>query len=296
LRLMNLRLDIALRDITGKSGQAIIRAILAGERDAFRLAALADYRVKSKQEAIAQSLQGTWREEHLFALRQHFALYEFLQSQIAECDAAIESWLEQRIRQQEQDSGQARLAYGGIRKRVTKNQLGLDLQTLSYQLTEGVDLSAIDGVNTGTILTLLAEVGTELSQFPSARHFASWLRLAPNRKVSGGKVLSHRTPPHKNRLADAFKHAANAIGNMKKGALAAFFQRIAYKKGRLAAVTATARKLAVIVWQMLTKKQVFTYLGQTAYQAKVRGQQVKHLQRKIKKLGIRPEELFFASP
>ncbi len=168
------------------------------------------------------------------------------------------------------------------------------MQKLSYQLTGGIDLSSIEGVGNGALITILSEIGTDLSVFPSAKHFSSWLRLSPNNKVSGGKLISNRTMKGRNRLAIALRQAANTIGNIvNKGSLHQFFKRIAYKKGKLAAITATARKLAVIIYNMITKKEAYILVDQTDYLNKVRMTQLRYMQKKIDQLKVAPEELTF---
>ncbi len=136
----------------------------------------------------------------------------------------------------------------------------------------------------------------DLSKFPTAKHFASWLALSPNNKISGGKVLSSHVAHHNNKLAQALRRAANAIGNMKTGKLNQFFRRIAFKHGRMPAITATARKLAVILWNMLTKKEPYKYEETEAYNDRLRKQQLKNIQRKIRTLNIQENELKFAMP
>ncbi len=155
----------------------------------------------------------------------------------------------------------------------------------------GVDLSEIDGVGRSTLLTLVAELGDNFDQFKSSAAFASWTALAPNNKVSGGKVISRYTPKQSNPVANALKKAANVIGNLKSGALNQFFKRIAYKKGRVHAITATARKLAVIIWNMVTKKEAFNYLPDQIYSEKIRAHKVKHIRRQLKLHNIAIEEL-----
>jgi len=296
LRLTNIRLDIALRDVTGVSGKAMIEAILKGERNPETLAALAHFNVRKSKEEIVQALTGSWREEYLFELKQSYEVYTYFHQKITECDQEIEKILTSKIEDNERQDGEARLEYRGKAKKKNKNDPKIDLQKLSFQLAGGIDLSCIEGVSRSTLMCILSETGIDLSSFPSANHFAGWLRLVPNNKISGGKVLSRRTNKGKNRLADALRHVANIIGNsVKKGSLHQFFKRIAYKKGKLVAITATARKLAVIIWNMLTKKQNYKPLDQTDYLDKIRTSQVKNLQKKINQLKIMPQELSFAT-
>lgn len=295
LRRTNIRLDVAIRDVTGKSGQDIINAILSGERDPKALAALANYRVKKTKEEIAEALTGDWRDEYIFELKQCYDIYWFLHTQINECDKKIEQLLNEKIDEKEREFGEQRPEYNGNLKKQNKNTPNINIQKLSFQLTGGIDLSAIDGVGPNTILTLLSETGIDLSAFPSAKHFSSWLHLSPNNKISGGKMLSSKTVNGKNRLAQALRQAANAIGvNLKEGALHNFFKRIAFKKGHLHAITATARKLAVIIWNMLTHQTEYQPMLQEDYLKKVRESQLKRVQLKIKQLHIQADELSFA--
>lgn len=295
LRLTNIRLDVAVSDVTGKTGTLIIEAILDGQRDPNELASLACGRIRKSQEEIAEALTGDWREEYLFELKQSYEIYQYLHRKVEECDRQIESLLLQWIQEQEKQSGEQRLEYSGKSKKVNKNDPRIDLQTFFYQLSGGIDISSIDGMGRNALLTIVSETGLNMSAFPSAKHFCSWLRLAPNNKITGKKVISSRTNQGRNRLAEALRHAANSIGNMKEGALQHFFKRIAYRKSRLAAITATARKLAVIIWHMLTYKQNYIPEDQNAYLNKIRITQLKNIQRKVKQLNVKPEELHFVT-
>ena len=169
---------------------------------------------------------------------------------------------------------------------------------MAYKYFGGIDLMAIEGVSHSTVLTIISEVGPEgFSKFPTANHFTSWLRLAPNNKISGGKILSNRTPKGSNRLKIALRQAANAIGNLKDTPLSDFFRRIAFRKGRQAAVSATARKLAVIIWNMVTKK--LPYLQEKEYlflDQKRKLKLVKRIRKEIVKFDIKPEDVGLATP
>jgi transposase len=256
LRAMNLRLEVALRDITGKSGRAIIEAILAGERSPMDLAALADYRVKKTKEEIADSLEGNWNEAYLFILKQHYR--EFIQNleMIDQCENQISNIMKKHLASSEIDPAQTVKHMKANKK--NKNTPKIDLQTYSFQYFGGVDLFAIEGVNQNTVLSLISEVGTDITKFHTAKAFANWLHLCPNEKITGGKVISNHVKRGTNFLSQALKSAANAIGNMKTNShLSRFFHKIAYKNGRKEAITATAHKLAVIIYNMLTKYQPY---------------------------------------
>ena len=297
LRLINIRLDVVLRDVMGRSGKDIIDAILKGERNAKVLASLVQPGVKASRAEIESALSGDWREEYIFELRQCYELYEYYHKKIDGCDEQIQQQLQAEIvRKQKQEGLPVVEEERKIKKKkARKNEARINLQRLSVELTGGVDISTIEGVGLGTILCLLSEVGIDLKSFPQAKQFASWLRLSPDLKITGGKVISGKTKKGKNRLAHALMYAANAIGNMKTGGpLVHFFKRIEKKKQRSIAIVATARKLAVILWNMLVKKQPYKAEPPIEYLNKIRLNQVKHIQRKIRQLNIHENELIFA--
>ena len=190
-------------------------------------------------------------------------MYLNFQSKIKECDVEIEKMLNEQINID--DNKKQHYIDKKVHKRVNKNTpKNIDINLLSYQYFEGVDLLAIEGVSYSTVLTLISEVGTGIHKFQSAKQFTSWLRLSPNNKISGGKVLSNRIPKGSNRLKIALRNAANSIGNLKDTALSNFFKRIAFRKGRVSAISATARKLAIIIWNMIVKR--VPYKPETEYQ------------------------------
>mgnify|MGYP000871495362 CR=1 FL=1 len=295
MRQMNIRLDIAISDVTGQSGKAIVQAIIAGKTDAKYLASLANYKIQKSKEELERALTGIWKAEYVMELKHSFELYEFYHQKVAECDAAIEVLLEKQIEDNEKKDGEQRPKMERTeRKKQNKNRPKMDIERLAFQLTGGIDLSKIDGVSGQTLLSIISEVGTEVDKFPTAKQFASWLRLAPNNRKTGGKVMSSHTPKRKNRLSLALQRAANVIGNnLKEGALHQFFVRIKIKKGYMEAVVATARKLAVIIWNMLSKKEQYQPTEDAAYTEKLKAQTIKNMQRKLKRLNISPEELVF---
>lgn len=255
LRLLNLRLDVVVNDICGLTGLSIIQAICNGETNPEKLAALRNGNCRKSEAEIAKALQTNGRKDYLFALKQELEMYHHLQTKIAACDKEIEKMLNEQINKD--DDKRQHYIDKKIHKRINKNTpKNIDLNLMSYQLFEGVDLLAIEGVSHSTILTLISEVGLEgIRKFPTAKQFSSWLRLSPNNKISGGKVLSNKIPKGSNRLKIALRNAANAIGNLKDSTpLSDFFKRINFRKGRTSAISATARKLAVIIWNMVTKK------------------------------------------
>ncbi len=297
LRLVNIRLDAVLRDVMGKSGKDIIEAILKGERNVKALASLVQPGVKASKAEIESALSGDWREEYIFELRQCYELYRYYHKKIDECDERIQHLLLEEIARKQKEEGLP-LVEENIKikkKKARKNEPNINLQRMSAELSGGIDISAIEGVGLGTILCLISEVGIDLKSFPTAKQFASWLRVSPDLKITGGKVISGKTKKGKNRLAHALMYAANAIGNMKIGGpLVHFFKRIERRKQRSIAIVATARKLAVILWNMLVKKQPYNTEPPTEYLNKIRLNQVKHIQRKIRQLDILENELTFA--
>ena len=179
------------------------------------------------------------------------------------------------------------------KKRRQKNAPPFPIETYAYQLSDGVDLLEIEGVSFHFLLTLLSEVGLDLSKFPSAKHFVSWLSLCPDKKVSGGKVLSSKTRKNKGRLRQAFRQAAIGVSKIKDNPLAHFYWRMASRNDKGTAITATARKLAIIVYNMIEKKQAYRPRQLEEYQQKVRTQKIKQIQRTIQKLEVQEHELAF---
>ncbi len=290
LRLLNLRLDIVVRDISGLTGMKIIRAIISGESDPMKLASLRHYNCKKSEEEIAKALVSNGRSDYLYCLEQEVRLFDYLSEDITKIDEEISKEISNYIESMPEvvDDLPSEKKY----KRLNKNSIkSIDLNIASYQYFGGVDLLEIPGVSYSTVLTLMSEIGPKgLSEFPSSKHFTSWLRLAPNNKVSGGRVMSSKVQKGSNRLKVALRNAAFSISKLKDSPLNKFYIKIAFKKGGRKAITATARKLAVIIWNMITKK--------VAYQAKEKyifldqkRKQLAELRRKMIKLGLDPNAL-----
>lgn len=296
LKWLNFRLDIVVRDVTGLTGIKIIDAICNGDLDPISLAKHRHYNCRKSEAEISKALVSNGRKDYLFGLKQEYSRYKFYASLIEECDSEIVTFLQKFIDSKEEvvDDLPIEKPY----KRQNKNGIkGIDLNIISYQYFDGVDLLAIPGVSHGTVLTFMSEIGPEgLTKFPTAKHFASWLRLAPNNKISGGKILSNHIPKGSNRLKIALRNAANAVGNLKDSDLGKFFQKIAFRKGRQAAITATARKLAVILWNMITKKEAYQPKNEYVFLDEKR-RAIAQLRKKISKFGINPNELgLFSRP
>ncbi|MBP6620651.1 MAG: IS110 family transposase [Leadbetterella sp.] len=293
LRLLNLRLDVVVNDICGLTGLAIIEAICKGETKPQKLAELRHGNCRKSETEIARALETNGRMDYLFALQQELDMYKIIQTKITACDTEIEKMLSKIINQD--DNKRQHYIDKKSHKRVNKNTpKNIDLNIVGYQYFEGVDLLEIEGFSHGTILHLISEVGLEgIKRFQTAKQFASWLRLAPNNKKTGGKIISSKVPKGSNRLKIALRNAANAIGNLKDSTpLRDFFQRISFKKGRVSAISATARKLAVIVWNMVTKGT--RYINPEGYlflDQKRKLGLVKRIQKQIDKFGLTNAEL-----
>lgn len=295
LKLLNFRLDVVVKDVCGLTGLAIIEDICKGQLDPYELAKHRHYNCRKSEDEIAKALKGNNRKDYLFGLKQEFESYQFFQKKIADCDKQIEHFMKTQINA---DPVKKKLkTEAKAHKRVNKNAPKMDLNQLAFKYFGGIDLMAIEGVSHSTILSLISEVGPDgFDKFPTAKHFTSWLRLAPNNKISGGKILSNRVPKGSNRLKIALRQAANAIGNLKDTHLSDFFRRVAFRKGRQAAVSATARKLAVILWNMLSKK--LPYQPPTDYlflDQKRKLGLVKRMKKQIEKFEITHDELGFVS-
>ena len=279
---MNLKLHTVLTDLTGQTGLKIVRGILDGERDPERLAAYRDYHCHASHSEIMAALTGNYRTEHLFALRQNFAAYQFLLKQIAECDGEIERLLTSLAAQQPPPSAPLPAARG---KRASKHQPQFDIRGPLHRLTGGTDLSQIDSIGPQAALHLIGEIGTDMTRWPTEKHFTSWLALAPNNKVSGGRLLSSRTPPSANRAAVILRRCAMSLTKTST-ALGAFYRRLAMRVGKAKALTATARKLAVLVYRVLSGKLDYHDPGADAYHQLHRIRQLKSLRKRAKVFGF----------
>ena len=248
LTLMNVQLTNAISDVAGVTGQKIIRAIVAGERDPEELASYRDARIKASSEEIQASLQGNWRTEHLFALRVALATFDFCAQQLQQCEQEIERAMQALQKYSgEPDKGKKRSR--------AKNAPKFDVREHLFKMC-GVDLTRINGIDVSTAMTIISEVGTDMSRFPSDKQFASWLGLCPGTYISGGKSLGSATKHSANRATQAFKQAAAAL-RTSQSALGAYFRRLCGRMDKAKAVTAAAHKLARLVYAMLTKGQEY---------------------------------------
>jgi transposase len=294
LKLLNFRLDVVVKDVCGLTGLKIIEDICKGNLDPQSLAEHRHYNCRRPKEEIARALHGNNRSDYLFGLQQELETYKFFQKKIADCDKKIEHIIKQELK--EHPERRKMKTTEKPHKRINKNAPQIkDLNQMAFRYFDGVDLFAIEGLSHSTILTIMSEIGPEgFYKFGTSKHFTSWLRLAPNNKISGGKILSNRVPKGSNRLKIALRQAANSIGNLKGTHLSDFFRRVAYRKGRHSAVSATARKLAVIIWNMVTKKieyqppQQYLFLDQ-----KRKLGLVNRIKKQIDRFELKPEDLGF---
>ncbi|MFA5300069.1 MAG: IS110 family transposase [Lutibacter sp.] len=292
LRLLNFRLDVVVKDVCGLTGLSIISDICRGNLDSDKLAEHRHYNCRKSKEEIAKALKGNNREDFLFGLKQEYESYLFYHKQIENCDKQITTFIKTQINTNPEKKKLK--TNSKTYKRINKNTIKqLDLNQASYQYFGGIDLMRIEGLSHSTVLTIMSEIGQDgFTKFETAKQFTSWLRLAPNNKISGGKILSNRIPKGSNRLKIALRQAANAIGNLKDTHLSDFFKRVAYRKGRQSAVSATARKLGVIIWHMITKK--VQYQPPTDYlflDQKRKLKLVSRMKKNIAKFAITNEEL-----
>jgi hypothetical protein len=280
---MNLHLHHVISDVTGVTGMRILRAIVAGERDPHILAQYRDYRIKSSPETIAKALEGDYRSEHLFTLTQSLALYDFTQQQIADCDQEIErvlSTFETLV-----DPATYPLPPPTTTHRQPqRNEPAFDLRTHLYRIT-GVDLTQVPGLQAPTIHVILAEVGLNMHKWPTDKHFASWLGLCPDNQISGGKVLATGSRRVQNRASRALRMAAQSL-RTSPSYLGAFFRRMRSKLGPAKATTATAHKLAKIIYHMLKEHTPYRERSANDYLHKEQERKLQQLRKQAKSLGF----------
>jgi transposase len=277
---MNLQLHHVVSDVTGATGLRIIRALVAGERDPDQLAGYRDPRCHAPLETIRQALVGNDREEHVFALAQALELYDAYQAKVAACDARIEAVLGRLQDAAAKPAGKLPSALPAIRH---ANTPAFDVRA-ALQAVLGIDLTRIHGIGPYLALKLVGECGTDLSAWPSAKHFTSWLCLAPSNKISGGKVLSARTRRSGSRAAALLRLAAVTVGRTPT-ALGAFYRRLSARIGKAKAVTATARKIAVLFYNAVRHGMDYADPGAAYYEERYRQRVLINLQRRAKALG-----------
>jgi transposase len=291
LELMNIQLHKVLSDTVGVTGLLIIRSLVAGERDPEKLAQYRQKNVKHSEETFIKALTGNYQSEHLFGLKQSLEFYDFIQQQLHACDTELEKYLVTLEDKSPPSSGagtppgsepEACPKRGKLRP--SKNEPKFDLHAALVRIS-GVDLTEIDGINSETFATVISECGTDLKRFfPTEKHFCSWLGLSPNNQITGGKVRSRRTRKVQNRVANALRIAAQSLHH-SQSALGAFYRRMVARLGAPKAITATAHKLARLVWRLLTYGQAYVDIGQGAYEKQMQERAFKALSKRAATLG-----------
>ena len=295
LTTMNVQLANAISDVSGVTGLAIIRAIVGGERNPRKLAQLRDRRIQASEEEIARSLEGNWREDVLFELAQVLEGYDFQQKQIAQCDEQLKKYMGEQPTREVGEKMEAAAEAGGEgpkkrgrkktgQRKPRKNQPAFNLEA-ELKRVMGVDLTRIDGVKVMTVQTIYAELGADLSAFPTERHFASWLLLAPKRDVSGGKVIKHVIFKGSSRVANSLKMAAQSLKE-SDSYLGARYRSLRGRLGGERAVKAMARYLACLIYRMMTKGEAYVDRGAAYFEQKRQDRDMLFLQRKAKSLGL----------
>jgi len=281
---MNVQLSQALSDVTGETGLRIIRAMVAGERDPGTLASYRDRNCKKSVEEIGKALTGTWREEHLFIIRQSLELYDFYTQKVEACDAEIDrmyaltrpDWGVEEVKPLPQKK----------RNSHSKNAPANQAQIRQHlQRISGVDLSVVDGFGVSLAQTVIMEVGTDMSKFPSEKHFCSWLGLAPKHEISGAKVLKNRTMKTKNRAGQAFRMAAQSV-KRADCIFGSLYRRLKSRLDKAQATVATAHAIARVVYRMLKYKVEYEQVNVEAYEQKYKDQQIKYMRKKAAQFGF----------
>jgi hypothetical protein len=276
------QLSNVLSDLSGMSGMKIIGAILEGERDPWKLATFVEPEVKAKPEDIAKSLEGNWRAELLFVLRQHVELYRIYQEKITDCDLQLRNHLVSlgsKVDLKTQPIGDRPKG-----KKKSKNAPAFDLRTELYRIT-GIDWTQINGIDVLTAQTVIAEAGADLSAFRTEKQFASWLGLTPTNEQSGARILKRRTRKVVNRASMAFRNAALTLLR-SQSYLGAQYRRLRTRLGAPKAITAMARKLACLFYRLIKHGQPYVDKGNEYYEVKYREQQIRSLLKRAQKLGL----------
>lgn len=277
---MNVQIHHVISDITGLTGMRIIRAIVEGNRDPKQLAAMRDVRTKATEETIAKALEGDYRVEHVFALKQSLELFDSYQKQIQDCDQQIAAHLGTL----ETKANPAELKAPRREKKKKRNQAAFNIREEAFRIS-GADLTQIDGISESAALALIAEIGVDMSPWKTEKQFASWLALCPNNKISGGKILKRSTRKTANRARDLLRLCAQSLMN-SKSALGAYCRRICGRLGQPKGIVATAHKLALRIYRLIAFGRDYVDIGQHAYEEQYKQRALKHLARKAKEFGM----------
>jgi transposase len=291
---MNIKIHTVISDITGVTGRAIIEAIINGEREANNFLPLIDRRIQASQEEIVKSLQGNWRSECVFLIKQCYTQYQQLQQHINDCEKEAEIILQQMdavqnegiietVQTEPRDESQIKTDKGKKKKKKNKNAPRYNVRQYLQQI-HGVDVMDIFGISEISALEILSETGTDLSKWPTGPHFVSWLNFCPNNKITGGKLVSSKLMKKKpNNAAQAFRAAANGLKNSDNW-LGDYFRRMRAKGGQKFAINATARKLALIYYKMVRVKESFNPVDMKAYKEKQTKAKIAFLEKKLAQL------------
>jgi transposase len=280
---MNLQLPLVVSDITGVTGLRILRAIVAGQRDPQHLAEHRDHRCRASKTEIVAALTGHYRAEHLFVLQQNLELFDMCQLQMVACDRAIDAHVHTLTASLVIPT--APLPEPRVTKKPRDNEPRFEIRTPLHHLTGGIDLTQLDGIAPYTALKLISEIGTDMRRWATEKHFTSWLTLAPKNKISGGRLLSSRTQPSANRAAAILRMAVMSLSRTQT-ALGASYRRLAARIGKPQAITATARKLAILVYRALTGELVYRDPGSDAYDLQQRTRTLRRLRQRAATLGF----------
>lgn len=285
---MNIKVHTAISDITGKTGTAILEAIFRGEREAKNFLPFVDRRIKASEETIEKSLQGKWRSDQLFLLEQNYRCYQFFRGEIIRLDKEIELALQNYAAYQNDGEipkvNELQPEEQGKKKskRKAKNDPNIDTRTYVESIL-GTDVMAIYGIGAIGALEILAETGTDMSKWATAKHFSSWLNLVPNNKISGGKLLSSKLRKGSGAAGQAFRKAANGIQTSHNW-LGDYFRRMRAKGGQKYAIVATAKKISAIYYEMVKNKKPFIPLEMSDYQRRLKEDKIAYMKRKIQVL------------
>jgi len=281
---MNLQRHNVISDVTGLTGMAILREIANGETDPATLSRHRDRRCKASQEEIAASLTGSYREEHLVVLRQTLEIYDFDGAKIESCDAEIEVRLRTLEARCQPPAKPLPVPRSNCKKKLRDNAPWFEIQSPLFQLTGGVDVTELPGIGPHGALELISEIGLDMHRWPTEKHFAAWLTLAPQDEISGGKLLGSRTQPSANRAAKTFRMAAMTLGRSDP-TLGAFYRRLAIRLGKAKAIAATARKLALLFYRMLKHKLSYVETSAVESDERQRHRILRSLGKRARSLG-----------
>jgi transposase len=277
---MNVQIHHVISDITGSTGMRIIRAIVEGKRDPKQLAAMRDVRTKATEETIARALEGDYRVEHVFALKQSLELFDSYQKQIQVCDEQIGAHMGTLATK----ADPLELKAARKEKKKRRNQAAFNIREEAFRIS-GADLTQIDGISESAALALIAEIGVDMSPWKTEKQFASWLALSPNNKISGGKILKRSTRKTANRARDLLRLCAQGLMN-SKSALGAYCRRMCGRLGQPKGIVATAHKLALLIYRLMALGRDYVDIGQEAYEKQYKERVLKRLARKAKEFGM----------